>query len=104
MENRDKYGNYVNNKEVTIKINTDKKVNDHISFYWGLVDKPHDAAHVNLNYDKGNWSATMHGSDKSDTSSSGGSCYLTTIVEEIDKESETEMLYDYIYHKIHWCI
>ena len=43
----------------------------------------------------------MHGSDKSDTSSSGGSCYLTTIVEEIDKESETEMLYDYIYHKIH---
>ncbi len=33
MENRDKYGNYVNNKEVTIKINTDKKVNDHISFY-----------------------------------------------------------------------
>lgn len=142
MENRDKYGNYVNNKGVTIKINTDKKGNDHISFYGGSVDKPHDAAHVNLNYDKGNWSATTHGPDKSDTSSSGGSCYLTTacmmhfqeyfddncyelsvlrwfrdnfvtkedidhyysiapvIVEEIDKESKSEILYDYIYDNI----
>ena len=52
MADRDKYGNYVNDKGVTIKINTDKNGNEHISFYGGEVDKPHDAAHVNINYDK----------------------------------------------------
>ena len=52
MADRDKYGNYVNDKGVAIKINTDKNGNDHISFYGGEVDKPHDAAHVNINYDK----------------------------------------------------
>lgn len=77
MENRDKYGNYVNKKGVTIKINTDKKGNDHISFYGGKVDKPHDAAHINVNYDKGTWSSTTHGPDKSDNKSGSGSCYLT---------------------------
>ena len=48
MADRDKYGNYVNDKGVTIKITTDKNGNDHISFYGGEVDKPHDAAHVNM--------------------------------------------------------
>lgn len=52
MAGRDKYGNYVNDKGVTIKITTDKNGNDHISFYGSEVDKPHDAAHVNINYDK----------------------------------------------------
>ena len=67
MSDRDKYGNYVNDKGVTIKINTDKNGNDHISFYGGKVDKPHDAAHVNINYDTNSWSSTTHGPDKSDT-------------------------------------
>lgn len=49
MSDRDKYGNYVNDKGVTIKISTDKKGNDHLSFYGGEVDKAHDAAHVNIN-------------------------------------------------------
>ena len=53
MADRDKYGNYVNDEGVTIKITTDKRGNDHVSFYGGEVDKPHDAAHVNVNYDKG---------------------------------------------------
>ena len=78
MASRDKYGNYVNNKGVTIKIGTDKNGNDHISFYGGQVDKPHDAAHVNMNYDKSSWSSTTHGPDKSDTKSGAGGCYLTT--------------------------
>lgn len=78
MADRDKYGNYVNDKGVTIKINTDKNGNDHISFYGGEVDQPHDAAHVNVNYDKESWSSTTHGPDKSDTSSGSGGCYLTT--------------------------
>lgn len=78
MADRDKYGNYVNDKGVTIKITTDKKGNDHIGFYGGAVDEPHDAAHVNVNYDKGSWSSTTHGPDKSDTSSGSGGCYLTT--------------------------
>ena len=78
MADRDKYGNYVNDKGVTIKITTDKNGNDHISFYGGDVDKPHDAAHVNVNYDKGTWSSTTHGPDKSDTSSGSGGCYLTS--------------------------
>ena len=52
MADRDKYGNYVNDEGVTIKITTDKRGNDHVSFYGGEVDKPHDAAHVNVNYDK----------------------------------------------------
>ena len=78
MADRDKYGNYVNDKGVTIKINTDKNGNDHISFYGGEVDQPHDAAHVNVNYDKESWSSTTHGPDKSDASSGSGGCYLTT--------------------------
>lgn len=78
MADRDKYGNYVNDKGVTVKVNTDKNGNDHISFYGGDVDKPHDAAHVNINYDKSSWSSTTHGPDKSDTNSGSGGCYLTS--------------------------
>lgn len=78
MADRDKYGNYINDKGVTIKVNTDKNGNDHISFYDGEVDKPHDAAHVNIDYDKGSWSSTTHGPDKSDTSSGSGGCYVTS--------------------------
>ena len=51
MADRDKYGNYVNDEG---------------------VDKPHDAVHVNVNYDKGTWDSTTHGPDKSDTSSGSG--------------------------------
>lgn len=142
MADRDKYGNYVNDKGVTIKINTDKNGNDHISFYGGEVDKPHDAAHVNVNYDKESWSSTTHGPDKSDTSSGSGGCYLTSacmkyfqekfddncyeltvlrwfrdnfvskediehyyevapvIVETINKEERSGIVYDYIYDNI----
>lgn len=78
MADRDKYGNYINDKGVIIKVNTDKNSNDHISFYGSDVDKPHDAAHVNINYGKSSWSSTTHGSDKSDTNSCSGSCYLTS--------------------------
>ena len=147
MADRDKYGNYVNDKGVTIKINTDKNGNDHISFYGGEVDKPHDAAHVNINYDKGSWSSTTHGPDKSDTSSGSGGCYLTSacmkyfqenfddncyeltvlrwfrdnfiskediehyyevapvIVETINKEEKSGIIYDYIYDNIvNYCV
>lgn len=144
---RDKYGNYVNDKGVTIKVNTDKNGNDHISFYGGDVDKPHDAAHVNVNYDKSSWSSTTHGPDKSDTSSGSGGCYLTSacmkyfqdkfddncyeltllrwfrdnfvskediehyyevapiIVEAINKEEKSDVIYNYIYDNIvDYCI
>lgn len=142
MADRDKYGNYVNDKGVTIKVNTDKNGNDHISFYGGDVDKPHDAAHVNVNYDKSSWSSTTHGPDKSDTSSGSGGCYLTSacmkyfqdkfddncyeltvlrwfrdnfvskediehyyevapiIVEAINKEKKSDVIYNYIYDNI----
>ena len=142
MSDRDKYGNYVNDQGVTIKITTDKNGNDHISFYGGEVDQPHDAAHVNVNYDKGTWSSTTHGPDKSDTSSGSGGCYLTSacmkyfqdkfddncyeltvlrwfrdnfvsdediehyyevaplIVETINKEEKSDIIYDYIYDNI----
>ena len=43
MADRDKYGNYVNDNGVTMKINTDKNGNYHINFYGGEVDKTHDA-------------------------------------------------------------
>ena len=147
MADRDKYGNYVNDKGVTIKVNTDKNGNDHISFYGGEVDKPHDATHVNINYDKGSWSSTTHGPDKSDTSSGSGGCYLTSacmkyfqekfddncyeltvlrwfrdnfvskediehyyevapvIVETINKEEKSGIIYDYIYDNIvNYCV
>ena len=142
MADRDKYGNYVNDEGVTIKITTDKRGNDHVSFYGGEVDKPHDAAHVNVNYDKGTWDSTTHGPDKSDTSSGSGGCYLTSacmkyfqenfddncyeltvlrwfrdnfvskediehyyevapiIVETINKEEKSSIIYDYIYDNI----
>ena len=75
---RDKYGNYVNDKGVTIKINTDKNGNDHISFYEGEVDGEHSAVHVNVNYEKESWSSTTHNEDKSESDNSSGGCYLTS--------------------------
>ena len=142
MAERDKYGNYVNDKGVTIKITTDKNGNDHISFYGGEVDKPHDAVHVNINYDKESWTSTTHGPDKSDTRPGSGGCYLTSacmkyfqekfddncyeltvlrwfrdnfvskediehyyeiapiIVEAINKEEKSDVIYNYIYDNI----
>ena len=94
MADRDKYGNYVNDKGVTIKINTDKNGNDHISFYGGEVDKPHDAAHVNINYDKESWSSTTHSPDKNDTNSGSGSCYLTSACMKYFQENFDDNCYE----------
>ena len=96
MADRDKYGNYVNDKGVTIKINTDKNGNDHIGFYGGEVDKPHDAAHVNVNYDKESWSSTTHGPDKSDTNSGSGGCYLTSACMKYFQEKFDDNCYELI--------
>lgn len=65
MAGRDKYGNYVNDKGVIIKINTDKNGQDHISFYGGPVDKPHEGIHVNVDYKNETWSSFYHNADKS---------------------------------------
>ena len=94
MADRDKYGNYVNDKGVTIKINTDKNGNEHISFYGGEVDKPHDAAHVNINYDKESWSSTTHGPDKNDTNSGFGGCYLTSACMKYFQENFDDNCYE----------
>ena len=94
MSDRDKYGNYVNDKGVTIKISTDKKGNDHLSFYGGEVDKAHDAAHVNINYDKNSWSTTTHGPDKSDTNPGSGGCYLTTACMKCYQENFDDNCYE----------
>ena len=94
MADRDKYGNYVNDKGVTIKINTDKNGNEHISFYGGEVDKPHDAAHVNINYDKESWSSTTHGPDKNDTNSGSGGCYLTSACMKYFQENFDDNCYE----------
>lgn len=76
---RDKYGNYVNDEGVTIKITQDKNGKDHISFYDGPVDGDHSAVHVNVDYDNGgSWSSTTHGEDHSDTERGSGPCFLTT--------------------------
>lgn len=56
MADRDKYGNYVNDEGVTIKVSTDKNGNDHIGFYEGPVYEKdnHKGVHVNIDYEKGN--------------------------------------------------
>ena len=94
MADRDKYGNYVNDKGVTIKINTDKNGNDHISFYGSEVDKPHDAAHVNINYDKESWNSTTHSPDKSDTNLGSGGCYLTSACMKYFQENFDDNCYE----------
>ena len=124
-----------------------KMVTITLVFMVGQVDKPHDAAHVNMNYDKSSWSSTTHGPDKSDTKSGAGGCYLTTacmkhfqenfddncyeltvlrwfrdnfvskedikhyyeiapiIVESINNEEKSIIIYDYIYDNIiDYCI
>lgn len=78
MIGRDKYGNYVNDEGVTIKITTDKSGKDHVSFYDGPVDGDHSAVHVNVDYDKGQWSSNMHGEGHSDSDTGSGGCYLTS--------------------------
>ena len=77
MSSRDKYGNYVNDEGVTIKI-TNSNGKDHISFYDGPVDEDHSAVHVNIDTDTGNWSSTTHGSDHSDKDPGSGGCFLTS--------------------------
>lgn len=76
------------------KISTDKKENDHINFYGGDVDKPHHAAHVNINYDKNSWSTTTHGPDKKDTNPGSGSCYLTTACMKYYQENFDDNCYE----------
>lgn len=94
MPERDKYGNYVNDKGVTIKVNTDKNGNDHISFYGSSVDKPHDAAHVNINYQKGTWTSQTHDASKNNSSNGSGGCYLTTACMKHFKTSFDDNCYE----------
>ena len=76
---RNERGEYVNDKGVTIKISTDKKGRDHISFYDKDPSIPdHSAAHINVDSNSKSYSATPHNSDKSQKDSHSGSCYLTS--------------------------
>ena len=142
MADRDKFGNYVNENGVVIKVHTDKNGGDHIDFYEGNVDEEHVGIHINIDYEKKTWNSTSHNADKSETSHSSGGCYLTTacmkhylnnfddncyeltvlrwfrdnyvpkediihyyevaplIVEEIDKDINPDMVYNYIYDNI----
>lgn len=86
MADRDKYGNYINEKGVTIKITTDRNGNDHVSFYGNDVDKNHEAQHVNIDYNNKSWNSTYHNEDKSEKSSGSGGCYLTSACMEHQKE------------------
>ena len=69
MSSYDKYGNYVNDKGVTIKIHQDKNGKDHISFYDGPVDGDHSAVHVDVNYKDSNFSVETHGKNHSNSDS-----------------------------------
>lgn len=87
MSSRDKYGNYVNDKGVTIKI-TNSNGRDHISFYDGPVDGNHSAVHVNVDYnDGGSWKSTTHGENHSDTDPGSGGCFLTTACMKVHAET-----------------
>lgn len=79
MSERDKYGNYVNEAGVTIKITTGKNDKDHISFYDGPVDGDHKAVHVNVDYeDGGSWTSNTHDEGHSNSDSGSGGCFLTS--------------------------
>lgn len=80
MADRDKYGNYVNDKGVTIKVSTDKKGNDHIGFYEGPVYEKdnHKGVHVNIDYDKGEWTSSSHEENHENSKPDSGGCFLTT--------------------------
>ena len=58
------------------------------------MDKPHDAAHININYDKESWSSTTHGPDKKDTSSGSGNCYLTSACMKYFQEKFDDNCYE----------
>lgn len=79
MSKRDKYGNYVNDEGVVIKITQDKNGKDHISFYDGPVDEDHSAVHVNVDYKNGgSWTSHTHDKGHSDPDSGSGDCFLTS--------------------------
>lgn len=79
MSTRDRYGNYINDKGVAIKITQDKNGKDHISFYDGPVDGDHSAVHVNVDYrNGGNWTSKTHGKGHSNPVPGSGDCFLTT--------------------------
>lgn len=75
---RDKYGNYVNEEGVTIKVHTDKNGKDHVDFYDGPVDGDHAAAHVDIDYENDSWCSNTHDRGHKNSNNSSGGCYLTT--------------------------
>lgn len=75
---RDKYGNYVNEKGVIIGVHTDKHGRDHINFYDGPVDGDHVSIHVNIDYEDESWHCNTHDREHENSDDSSGGCYLTT--------------------------
>lgn len=75
---RDKYGNYINEKGVTVKVHTDKNGKDHVDFYDGPVDGDHAAVHFDIDYENESWHANTHDEGHDNSNNTSGKCYLTT--------------------------
>jgi len=75
---RDKYGNYVNDEGVIIKINDDSSGRTHIDFYDNDVDQNHSAVHIRYDSSTGKYNSGYHNETKTKKDSSSGGCYLTT--------------------------
>lgn len=100
MSSRDKYGNYVNDAGVTIKVSTDKNGNDHIGFYDGPVyeEDNHKGQHININYEKKEWDASYHEENHEkpeDGSGTGsGGCFLTSACMKHMKQNFDDNCYE----------
>ena len=96
MADRDKYGNYVNDEGVTIKVSTDKNGNDHIGFYEGPVYEKdnHKGVHVNIDYEKGKWSSNTHDENHENPDSYSNSCFLTTACMKMYSDSFDDNCYE----------
>lgn len=96
MADRDKYGNYVNDKGVTIKVSTDSDGKDHIGFYEGPVYEKdnHKGLHVNIDYDKGEWNSNYHEENHENPDPGSGGCFLTTACMKMQADSFDDNCYE----------
>ena len=122
---RDKYGHYVNDNGVEIRVSTDKTGKDHIDIYDKCpADNPeHGSIHITSDIETGSGSITDTTGESKETTDT--SCYLTTacmknfrdkfvseedkkyyyevapiIVSEIEKSNNKDKIYKYIYDNV----
>lgn len=75
---RDKYGHYVNDEGVEIKVSTDKNGKDHINIYDSCPAENPDHGSIHIDYDSNTGEGTIVDTTSGEKEEIDTRCYLTT--------------------------